>query len=199
MAEERLRQQLHFILEMDKAKEIFRQTYIASGKRKENDAEHSWHLAVMAFTLAEYFPKTVNLLKVIKMVLMHDLVEVYAGDTYCYDKEGYQDKEEREQAAAEKIYSLLPGGQGQEYHALWEEFEAAETEEAKFANILDRIQPLLLNYATNGQAWIEHGIYSDQVLGRNQVVLDGPVELASLLKDIVRESEEKGYLKKREY
>lgn len=196
MEMERLKQQMQFLLEIDKAKEIYRQTYISSGRRKENDAEHSWHLAVMAFVLAEYF-KNVDILKVIKMVLMHDLVEIYAGDTYCYDSEANKDKAKRELEAAHKIYGMLPEAQAQEYKDLWLEFEEGKTEDALFAIALDHLQPITLNVATNGLAWKEHGIYSEQVIGRNQVILNGPEEIAAYFKELIQNAEDAGYLKVR--
>lgn len=197
MGKTKLERQMEFILEIDKAKDIFRQTYLSNNKRTENDAEHSWHLAMMAFTLSEYFGENLDLSKVVKMVLMHDLVEIYAGDTYCYDQQANADKAEREKKAAEKLYGILPEEQGKEYQNLWMEFEEGKTEEAKFAVILDRIQPVMLNYATNGRAWKEHGIYVDQVLGRNAAVLNGPKEIADFFRGILDRSVEKGYLKTR--
>lgn len=194
---ERIKKQLEFIYEIDKAKNIFRQTYVSNCERTENDAEHSWHLAIMAFVLSEYVGDDVDVLKTIKMVLMHDLVEIYAGDTYCYDVEANMDKEEREKKAAEKIYGLLPKDQYDEYKSLWEEFEKVETKEAKFAAILDRIQPIMLNYDTEGRAWKEHGIYRDQVEKRNKVVFDGPKEFSEILTAILDLAVEKGYLKTR--
>ena len=194
---EKLKKQMEFIYEIDKAKNIFRQTYVSRGDRTENDAEHSWHLALMAFVLSEYMGDDIDVLKTMKMVLMHDLVEIYAGDTYCYDAEANLDKEEREKKAAEKIYGLLPEEQGKEYKELWEEFERVDTKEAKFASMLDRIQPIMLNYATEGKAWKEHGIYRDQVEKRNKVVFEGPKEFAELLTAILDLSVEKGYLKTR--
>ena len=141
---ETLEKQLAFIMELDKIKNITRQTYISDGSRKENDAEHSWHLALMCFVLAEYSNEPIDVLKTMKMVLMHDVIEIDAGDTYAYDVEGNKTKRERELRAAERIYAILPDEQAKEYRALWDEFEAMETPEAKFANVLDKLQPLLL-------------------------------------------------------
>jgi len=148
--QERLEKQMEFILELDKIKSITRQTYLANTTRKENDAEHSWHLAIMAIILEEYFDKDINLLKVIKMVLIHDVVEIDAGDTFCYDIKANEDKLLREQKAAERIYNILPENQAKEYKLLWYEFEEGQTKEAIFANILDRLQPIILNFKTNG-------------------------------------------------
>lgn len=146
MISERLRKQIEFMLEIDKIKNIYRQTYVLHEDRKENDAEHSWHLAILAFLLAEYANEPIDVMHVMKMVLVHDIVEIDAGDTYCYDAEGSKTKAIREEKAAERIFGLLPDDQKQEFYALWREFEDNITNNAKFANILDRIQPLLLNY-----------------------------------------------------
>lgn len=155
--DERLKKQMDFILEVDKVKNIIRQTYLADGNRKENDAEHSWHLALMAVLLKEYAPEEVDLSKVIPMVLVHDLVEIDAGDTYAYDEEGVLTKRTREKKAADRIYGLLPEDQGKWLYNLWEEFEAYETPEAKYAHMLDNSQPLFLNNANRwnqlGRAW----------------------------------------------
>ena len=195
MNSEKFKKQMNFILEIDKAKNIFRQTYISNKERKENDAEHSWHLAIMAFILSEHFDKEIDVLKVIKTVLMHDLVEIYAGDTYCYDMKANEDKEKREIEAAKKIYSLLPDEQREEYFKLWREFEEKSTPEAVFANILDRIQPILLNYATGGKAWKEHGIYNSQVLERNKFVLENNDEFSKYLFEIIENAVNEGMLK----
>lgn len=192
---ERLRKQMEFILEIDKAKSIFRQTYLADGSRKENDAEHSWHIAVMAFVLAEYFGDSVDVCKVMKMVLLHDIIEIDAGDTYCYDSKANEDKLMRETKSADRIYGLLPEEQGREYREIWEEFEAGETQEAKFACILDRLQPVMLNFASDGQAWIEHEVYKGQVLKRHEKTLQGPKEIAEYLLKILEDSVAKGFLK----
>src|SRR5690554_5148412 len=139
---------MEFILEIDKLKQIYRQTLVTDGSRRENDAEHSWHLALMAMVLAEHAAQLVDLLRVIKMVLIHDLVEIDAGDTFCYDGPAHNDKEEREYQAAQRLFSMLPEDQEQEFWQLWREFEAVETADAKFANALDRLQPMLNNTVT---------------------------------------------------
>ena len=182
---ETLEKQLAFIMELDKIKNITRQTYISDGSRKENDAEHSWHLALMCFVLAEYSNEPIDVLKTMKMVLMHDVIEIDAGDTYAYDVEGNKTKRERELRAAERIYAILPDEQAKEYRALWDEFEAMETPEAKFANVLDKLQPLLLNDTTNGIAWEEHGIKASQVLKRNARVHEGSEELWEYAKALI--------------
>ena len=146
----RLRKQLDFILELDKMKNLYRQTYVLHEDRKENDAEHSWPLAILAFMLAEYSKEPVDVLHVMKMVLLHDVVEIDAGDTYCYDSEGYKSKAEREEKAAQRIFGLLSDDQRDEFYALWREFEDSETADARFAAVLDRIQPLLLQSRSHG-------------------------------------------------
>ena len=140
--------QISFIMELDKIKKITRQTYLSDGSRKENDAEHSWHLALMAFVLADYANEPIDVLKTMKMVLLHDVIEIDAGDTYAYDTEGNKTKRERELKAADRIFGLLPEAQQKEYRGLWDEFEAMETPESKFANMLDKVQPLFLNDAS---------------------------------------------------
>lgn len=166
----RLEQQLQFIVEIDKVKNIGRQTYLSDGERKENDAEHSWHIALMAYLLQEYADEPVDVGKVMLMVLIHDLVEIDAGDTYAYDPEGAKTKDAREQKAAERIYGLLPEEQGRELKALWEEFEAYETAEAKYAHLLDNFQPMLLNDASGGKSWTEHGVKKSQIYKRNEKI-----------------------------
>mgnify|MGYP000538520655 FL=1 len=182
---ERLKKQLDFIMEIDKVKNIFRQTYLADGKRKENDAEHSWHLALMAVLLKEYSNEEVDLSKVIPMVLAHDLVEIDAGDTYAYDEKGATTKEYREKQAAERIYGLLPEDQGQWLKALWEEFEAYETPEAKFAHVLDNCQPLFLNDASNGKSWEEHQVKKSQIYKRNRKTGEGSEVIWEYMKELV--------------
>ena len=170
---ERLKQQFAFIQEIDKEKTIFRQTYLSDASRKENDAEHSWHMAVMAILLSEYSNEKIDVLKTVSMILVHDLVEIYAGDTYAYDTTGNSDKAERELKAADKLFSLLPDDQREQFRAFWDEFEAGETPEAKFAITMDRIQPLMLNNASAGRSWQEHGVKSSQVYGRNVTTAQG--------------------------
>ncbi len=155
---DRFEQQMNFNLEVDKVKNIFRQTYLADGNRKENDAEHSWHLALMAFLLKEYANEEVDVAKVVLMVLIHDLVEIDAGDTYAYDQEGLQTKRDREVKAARRIFGLLPQDQGQALYDLWEEFEAYESAESRYAHVLDNFQPLMLNDALDGKSWREHQV-----------------------------------------
>ena len=172
----RLEQQIQFITEIDKVKNIYRQSYLADGQRKENDAEHSWHITLMAVLLQEYVPGT-DLTKVMIMVLIHDLVEIDAGDTYAYDEEGKKTQREREEKAAGRIFGLLPRDQGEKLRKIWEEFEAWETPEAKFAHAMDNIQPTMLNAATEGKAWLEHGVRLEQILRRNEKTAEGSREL----------------------
>lgn len=192
----RLEQQLSFIMELDKAKQIMRQTYLADGSRKENDAEHSWHLALMAFVLAEYANEPVDVCKVMKMVMLHDIIEIDAGDTYAYDTTGNASKRQRELQAAERIYRLLPADQAAEYRSLWDEFEAMETSEAKFANTLDKLQPLLLNHASGGLSWREHGVKESQVRGRNARTPEGSESLWQYAASLIEENVRKGNIKK---
>ena len=170
---ERLQRQFDFLREIDKEKEIMRQTYLASGSRKEGDAEHAWHLAIMALLLSEHANEEIDVLKTMSMVLVHDLVEIDAGDTYAYDEAGKATQRERELAAADRIFGLLPEDQGARLRALWDEFEARETPEAKFARTLDCVQPLMLNDASGGRSWREHGVHKHQILSRNAHTAEG--------------------------
>ncbi len=165
---ERLEKQINFIREMDKEKFIGRQTYLSDGQRKENDAEHAWHLALMTLLLSEYANEKIDVLKTMTMVLFHDVVEIDAGDTYAYDEEGKKTQAEREQKAAERLYGLLPEDQGAKLKALWEEFEAKNTPESRFARTMDNLQPVILNAATDGKAWKEHGVRLSQFMGRQE-------------------------------
>lgn len=194
---ERLSQQMEFLIEVDKLKEIFRQSLLADSSRHENDAEHSWHMAMMAIILKEYAPEGTDILHSIKMMLIHDLVEIYAGDTYLYDEKGNADKDEREKLAADKIFGLLPKEQGEEMKALWYEFEACETKESGFANTLDRLQPVLLNYLTKGVMWQKHGVSSDMVIKKGYRLMENADEkIKAYYLKLINESVEKGYLKK---
>lgn len=181
----RLEQQVKFLVEIDKVKNIFRQTYLADANRKENDAEHSWHLALMAVLLKEYSNEEVDLAKVVPMVLIHDLVEIDAGDTYAYDEAGAETKRERETKAADRIFGMLPEDQCKWFRELWEEFEAYETPEAKFAHVLDNCQPLLLNDASNGRSWAEHGVRKSQIYKRNEHTSEGSVEIWEYMKELI--------------
>lgn len=193
---ERLRQQINFVMEIDKLKHIYRQNLVADGSRRENDVEHSWHLAVMALLLQEYTVEPVDITKVMKMVLLHDLVEIDAGDTFCYDSQAGLDKREREEAAADRLYGLLPPDQEEELRALWEEFEARETPEAKFAACLDRLQPLLINYHTNGGTWRIHDVSSTQVRKRMEPVGESSPTLAAYMEALVEDAIAQGILRR---
>ena len=171
--EERLKKQMEFILEVDKIKFIGRQTYLSDGERKENDAEHSWHLALMTALLSEHANEKIDVRKTMLMVLVHDIVEIDAGDTYAYDEEGKKTQAQRERKAADRIYGMLPEEQGKKMYDLWLEFEAQETPEAKFARTMDNIQPMMLNAATDGKAWVEHSVQLSQILGRNAHTAEG--------------------------
>ena len=193
-AKSRLEQQMDFILEVDKSKQVVRQTYLADGSRKENDAEHAWHLAIMAMLMGEHANEPVDVLKVIKMVLVHDLVEIDAGDTYAYDAAGNETKRERELLAAVRIFELLPEDQAKELRALWDEFEEGETAEARFALSLDKIQPLLLNNASGGISWKEHGVKLSQVLNRNASTGKGSQAMWEYSRELIEENVKKGLL-----
>lgn len=186
--------QMAFIMELDKIKQIGRQTYLSDASRKENDAEHSWHLALMAFVFADYANEKIDVLKTMKMVLLHDVIEIDAGDTYAYDTEGNKTKRVRELAAADRIFGLLPKEQAAEYRGLWDEFEAMETPEAKFANMLDKVQPLLLNDASGGKSWAEHGVKKSQVMARNARTHEGSEKLWAYAKGLIERNVESGNL-----
>lgn len=173
MSNERLKKQLEFCLEADKEKQIGRQTYVSDCSRKENDAEHAWHMALMTLILSEYANEEIDVLRTISMILMHDIVEIDAGDTYAYDEEAKKSQKEREEKAADRIFDMLPEDQKQKFRELWEEFEAAETKEAKFARTMDNLQPLMLNNATDGRSWMERGVRISQILKRNENTAKG--------------------------
>lgn len=177
MDKTRLDKQMDFIREIDKEKKIGRQTYLSDASRKENDAEHAWHMAIMTYLLSEYANEEIDVLKTIMMLLIHDLVEIDAGDTYAYDEAGKATQRERELKAADRIFSILPEEQGQKLRGLWDEFEARESAEAKFARAMDNIQPMMLNAASQGLAWKEHGVHLSQILKRNEATPEGSKEL----------------------
>ena len=191
----RLTQQIQFIIEIDQLKQVLRQTLLNDGSRRENSAEHSWHLAMMVIVLAEYAPQGVTLLSAIKMVLVHDLVEIDAGDTFCYDVQGNESKAQREAQAALRLFGLLPADQASELRSLWEEFEAQQTPTAKFAAALDRIQPLLHNQQNRGGTWLIHGITRDQVMKRMAPVETGAPELWLFVQQVIEDCVAAGYLK----
>jgi putative hydrolase of HD superfamily len=184
-----------FILEIDRLKTILRQTLITDASRQETTAEHSWHLGVMAFLLADHALGPIDVLRTVKMCLVHDIVEIDAGDTFAYDAVGYQDKEAREQRAADRIFGLLPESQAAEIRALWDEFEAAQTPESRFANALDRLQPLLNNWKTAGGTWCRHTVSRAQVTARMQSVRTDLPEAWPLVEGIINEACAQGWLK----
>lgn len=193
---DRLDKQFAFFREIDKEKKIGRQTYLTGATRKENDAEHAWHMAVMTLLLSEYANEEIDVLRTISMLLIHDLVEIDAGDTYAYDETGKATQREREEKAADRIFSLLPEEQGRKLRDLWEEFEERKTPEAKFARTMDNIQPLMLNAATDGKAWEEHGVHLSQVLQRNEKTAEGSEVLWKYAYEtFIRPNVEKGRLK----
>lgn len=175
--QDRIKRQFDFIKEIDKEKFIGRQTYLTGGERKENDAEHAWHMAVMTILLSEYTNTGIDVLKTITMLLIHDIVEIDAGDTYAYDEEAKRTQADREKAAADRIFGLLPEDQCSKFRAIWEEFEAYETPESKFAHTMDNLQPMMLNAHTDGKAWLEHGVHLTQILDRNARTHEGSEEL----------------------
>ncbi len=194
----RLKKQAEFIIEIDKIKSVFRQTLLINGKRYENDAEHSWHISVMAVLLSEYAgrggDKGIDILKALKMVLLHDIVEIDAGDTYCYDRAAAADKAAREGKAAARIFGLLPEDQKAEFLNLWEEFETGNTPESDFAVALDRLQPLINNYMTEGRSWKLHGVKAHEVRSRISRIRAASEALWEYAVMIVDESVKLGYL-----
>ena len=192
---EKLRKQIEFAVEIDKMKLVLRRNLVADGSKREDDAAHSWHLAIMAMILEEYSAEKIDVNRVIKIALVHDLVEVYAGDTFAYDSKGYEDKEQRERDAADKLFGMLEGEQSTEIRTLWDEFEAVETAESKYANAIDRIQPLLLNYLTNGHTWKLGSVSSAQVYKRMDIIRTATPELWDIVEGVIRDSLKKGLLK----
>ncbi|MDD3404055.1 MAG: HD domain-containing protein [Hespellia sp.] len=191
----RLQQQLEFALEIDKEKNIFRQTHLSQHGRNENDAEHAWHMSVMAYLLKEYSNEKVDIAKVMIMCLIHDVVEIDAGDTYAYDAEGLKSQKAREDAAKERIFSILPEDQKAELIAIFDEFEDNQTAEAKFAHAMDNLQPLILNNSNDGGDWIEHQVSAEQVYGRQIKTKEGSEKLYDYTKKIIETHVEKGSLK----
>ncbi len=194
MMDERLKKQLAFALEIDKEKNIFRQTHLSGHGRNENDAEHAWHMAVMAYLLKEYANEPIDIAKVMIMCLIHDVVEIDAGDTYAYDEEALKTQKAREDAAKERLYSMLPNDQRDELTAIFDEFEAYETPEAKFARAMDNLQPLLLNDSNGGSDWAEHGTTAAQVYGRQAKTRTGSERLYQVTEEIVRRNIRNGSL-----
>ena len=191
----RLDQQLKFSAEIDKMTQVYRRTLLISGERQENDAEHSWHVAVMALLFKEYCIEEPNVERAIKMLVVHDLIEIYAGDTFAYDVKGNRDKAEREALAADKLYSQLPEEQGAELRALWEEFDAMETVDAKYAACMDRLQPLLHNTLTEGHTWRDGGAVRPQVEERSAIIKEFMPEVYNWIKKNIDRSVANGWLK----
>lgn len=193
--DERMEKQLAFALEIDKVKNVFRQTHLSNNGRNENDAEHSWHMAVLAYLLREYANEEVDIAKVMLMCLIHDIVEIDAGDTYAYDAEGLQTQKAREDAAKERIFSILPQEQKTELVALFDEFEAYETAEAKFAHAMDNFQPLMLNDSNGGKDWGAHHVTAEQVYQRQGKTKLGSEKLFELTDRIIQKNIQNGNLK----
>ena len=193
--DERLKKQLDFALEIDKEKNILRQTHLSGHGRNENDAEHAWHMAIMAYLLREYSNEPVDITRVMLMCLIHDVVEIDAGDTYAYDEEGKKTQKAREEAAKERIYSLLPEDQKEELAAIFDEFEESKTPESKFAHAMDNLQPLMLNNSNDGGDWREHGVSAKRVYGRQSRTKEGSEKLYEVTDQIIKKHREKGNLK----
>lgn len=190
--DERLRKQMEFALEIDKEKNIFRQTHLSNHGRNENDAEHAWHMAIMAYLLREYSNEPIDIGRVMLMCLTHDIVEIDAGDTYAYDLEGQKTQKAREEVAKERIFSMLPEDQKSELSSLFDEFEAYETPEAKFAHAMDNLQPLMLNDSNDGADWREHRVHSSQVYGRQSKTRRGSQKLYELVDQLIQKNIKKG-------
>ena len=195
MKNDALKAQIDFIIELDKLKQVFRQTLLIDDCRQENDAEHSWHLALMACLLSEHArEQNFNIFRVVKMLLIHDVVEIDAGDTFAYDVGGNKERLKRERMAAERLFNMLPSDQAGEFRSLWDEFEARKTPEAKFAAAIDRFQPLLLNYHAGGSTWRRHGVKRTQVVERNRHIAEGAPILWELATELIDKAVEEGKL-----
>ena len=192
--DERIKKQLAFSLEIDKEKNVFRQTHLSGHGRRENDAEHAWHMAIMAWLLREYANEEVDITKVMLMCLIHDIVEIDAGDTYAYDEEGLKTQKAREDAAKERIFSLLPDDQKKELTGLFDEFEEYRSAESRFAHAMDNLQPLLLNNSNGGSDWKEHGVSSQTVYGRQKKTRLGSEKLFEVSDQIIQDNIKKGSL-----
>ena len=195
MENERLRKQIDFILEADKEKNILRQTHLTGNGRRENDAEHAWHMAIMIYLLKEYANEEFDMAKAMLMALIHDIVEIDAGDTYAFDAKGLETKDAREEQAAKRLFGLLPEDQGEELKSLFEEYEANETPEARFVRVMDNFQPLLLNNSNNGRDWMEHGIGKSQVMQRHIKTKLGSHVIWECSEEIIEDNVRKGNLK----
>ncbi|NHJ14384.1 MAG: HD domain-containing protein [Candidatus Thorarchaeota archaeon] len=195
MDADRFAKQMSFIVEIDKLKKIVRQSALTDGSRQENDSEHSWHIAIMAILLSEYANEPqLDLLKVLKMLLIHDLVEIYAGDTFAYDKEALDHKEDREREAAQRIFRLLPDNQYEDYLSVWSEFEECSTPEAQFASALDALQPLILSFHNKGWSWKKHGVTKQQVLDKKRSIRSGSEALWNYASELIEKASLEGFL-----
>ena len=193
----RLEQQMQFALEIDKEKQITRQTYLNDGETLENDAEHAWHAALMTILLSEYANEPIDVLKTVTMLLIHDIVEIDAGDTYAYDDTGAATQAQREQKAADRLFHLLPDDQAESMLALWNEFEAGQSAEARFAKVMDKLQPIMLNAATDGKAWKEHEVKLSKILDRNKKTPEGSTVLWDyMLQQLILPNVEKGRIER---
>lgn len=191
---DRLRQQLAFLIEIDKLKQILRRNHIADGSRVENDAEHSWHFAVAAFLLSEVAAAEIDILKVVKIALIHDVVEIDAGDTFIYDEAAKAGQAEREQRAAQRLFGLLPEDQAATLLALWQEFEEGLTPESRYARAIDRLAAIMLNYASEGKTWKQHGVSKAQLLAVNQRIALGSPVLWDYVRELIEEAARRGYV-----
>lgn len=194
MVKDRLKRDIEFILELDKMKSIIRQTSLIDNSKREDDAEHSWHIAVMAMVLSEYANDEIDVCKVIKMLLVHDLVEIYAGDTFCYDKEASKSKKQRELEAADKIFGILEEDKGRELRSLWEEFEEMETKEAIFAAAMDRLEPIFSNYYSGGGTWVKFNVKKEEIFKRVEPIKKASDEIWQFTMNIINDAIEKGYI-----
>jgi len=192
---ERLTSQLRFILETDKLKRILRRNLLVDGSRRENDAEHSWHLALTARIFAEYAPEGTDIDRVVEMLVLHDIVEIDAGDTFVYDSEGAATQAERERAAADRIFAILPEDQAARTRALWEEFEARATPEARFAKAVDRLAPMLANWHTEGGTWVRNGVSRAQVMEKVKIIAEGSEALGAYAAALIEDADRRGYFR----
>lgn len=192
---DRLRRQIEFVLEADRLKDVFRRSPLLAADRRENDAEHSWHLALLTLVLAEYSDERLDVGRVLALVVVHDLVEIYAGDTFAFDAEAAEGQEEREEQAAQRLFALLPPDQGAEFRRLWDEFEARTTPEARFAKAMDRLQPLLLNYGNHGGTWHTPGVTEREVVARQSLVEDASADLWRYVRSLIRTGVDNGWLR----
>jgi putative hydrolase of HD superfamily len=193
---DRLNSQIAFLIEIDKLKQVFRRNLLADGSRTENDAEHSWYFATAALVLRETAAADIDLLKVLKIALIHDIVEVDAGDTFVYDEAAKAGQAEREERAAQRLFGLLPADQAAELLGLWREFEAGETAEARYARAIDRLSAVILNYASGGRSWRRHGVSKAQILAINQRIAAGSPVLWAYIRDLIDEAERRGYIER---